>query len=100
MAGLGSLVVKVTDSWLEGQEFEPGPLKILHVEANIVKSIETHTHRRLPIGVVWKLEERMPAQMLLLSLDHGSKLRGPSPIALMQLYDVTLIFTLTHSLFF
>ncbi|GFV82587.1 DUF1758 domain-containing protein [Trichonephila clavipes] len=38
----------------------------------------------------------MPAQVSSTSLDHGSKLRGPSSKALVQLNSVTLIFT--HSL--
>ncbi|GFT90752.1 hypothetical protein TNCV_2777391 [Trichonephila clavipes] len=42
--------------------------------------------QRPPVRVVWKLGEGVPAQALSSSLDHGSKLRGPSPIALMQLY--------------
>ncbi|GFV87971.1 hypothetical protein TNCV_782511 [Trichonephila clavipes] len=38
----------------------------------------------------------VPAQVSSTSLDHGSKLRGPSPKALVQLNSATLIFT--HSL--
>ncbi|GFV41557.1 hypothetical protein TNCV_3627091 [Trichonephila clavipes] len=35
-----------------------------------------------PVGVLWKLGERggVPAQVSSLSLDHNSKLQGPSPI--------------------
>ncbi|GFV00036.1 uncharacterized protein TNCV_4057091 [Trichonephila clavipes] len=33
-------------------------------------------------GVVWWLGEGVPAQVSSTSLDHGSKLRGPSPKAL------------------
>ncbi|GFU52947.1 uncharacterized protein TNCV_1142411 [Trichonephila clavipes] len=33
-------------------------------------------------GVVWYLGEGMPAQVSSTSLDHGSKLRGTSPKAL------------------
>ncbi|GFU89635.1 hypothetical protein TNCV_4599471 [Trichonephila clavipes] len=35
-----------------------------------------------PAGVVRKLEEGVPAQVSSSSLDHGSKLQGPSPEAL------------------
>ncbi|GFV27257.1 hypothetical protein TNCV_3459512 [Trichonephila clavipes] len=37
---------------------------------------------------------RVSAQMSSSSLDHGSKVRGPSPKALEQLKSATLIFTL------
>ncbi|GFW32721.1 hypothetical protein TNCV_3679691 [Trichonephila clavipes] len=46
--------------------------------------------KRPPVGVV--VRRGVPAQMSTTSLDHGSKLRGPSPKALAQLNDVTLIF--------
>ncbi|GFW04167.1 uncharacterized protein TNCV_2669321 [Trichonephila clavipes] len=35
--------------------------------------------KRPPVGVVWKLGEEFPVSPSL--LDHGSKLRGPSPKA-------------------
>ncbi|GFW14433.1 uncharacterized protein TNCV_298531 [Trichonephila clavipes] len=38
--------------------------------------------RSSPSGVVWKFRERVPAQVWSSSLDHGSILRGPSPISL------------------
>ncbi|GFW82930.1 hypothetical protein TNCV_2209821 [Trichonephila clavipes] len=38
--------------------------------------------KRPPVGVVWELGEGVPAQVSSTSLDHGSKLRGPSPKAL------------------
>ncbi|GFV45863.1 hypothetical protein TNCV_2322231 [Trichonephila clavipes] len=34
-----------------------------------------------PVGVVWKLEKGVPAQVSSSSLEHGSKLRGPRPHA-------------------
>ncbi|GFW07460.1 uncharacterized transposon-derived protein F54H12.3 [Trichonephila clavipes] len=48
--------------------------------------------------LVWfhNSERGVPAQVSSTSLDHGSKLRGPSPKALVQLNSATLI--LTHSL--
>ncbi|GFS62362.1 hypothetical protein TNCV_5032101 [Trichonephila clavipes] len=42
-----------------------------------------------PVGVVWKLGQRLPAQVSSLSHDYGSKRRGPSPIALMKLCSAT-----------
>ncbi|GFX28968.1 hypothetical protein TNCV_3030111 [Trichonephila clavipes] len=38
--------------------------------------------KRAPVGVVWELGEGLPAQVSSSSLDHGSKLRDPSPKAL------------------
>ncbi|GFX49104.1 hypothetical protein TNCV_3077221 [Trichonephila clavipes] len=49
--------------------------------------------KRPPISVVWKLEEGVPAQVSSTSLDHGSKLRDPSPKALEYLNSATLKFT-------
>ncbi|GFT34046.1 hypothetical protein TNCV_4384931 [Trichonephila clavipes] len=48
-------------------------------------------------GVV--VRRGVPAQVSSTSPDHGSKLRGPSPKALVQLNSATLIFThsLTHA---
>ncbi|GFW93083.1 hypothetical protein TNCV_3888241 [Trichonephila clavipes] len=63
-----SLVVKVVDSWLAYHEFEP--------------SNTEYPPRR-----------EGAAQVSSSSLYYGSKLRGPSPEALMQLNNATLIFT-------
>ncbi|GFX30608.1 hypothetical protein TNCV_4861321 [Trichonephila clavipes] len=41
--------------------------------------------------LVWKLGEGVPVQVSPLSFDHGSKLRGASPIALVQLRIAMLI---------
>ncbi|GFY34614.1 RNase H domain-containing protein [Trichonephila clavipes] len=35
--------------------------------------------KRLPVGMMWKLGEGVSSQVSSTSLDHGSKLRGPSP---------------------
>ncbi|GFW66326.1 uncharacterized protein TNCV_1712241 [Trichonephila clavipes] len=43
--------------------------------------------KRPPVGIMWKLGEVVPAQASSLSLDHGSKLPDPSPIAFVQLYS-------------
>ncbi|GFV53674.1 hypothetical protein TNCV_2091771 [Trichonephila clavipes] len=45
-----------------------------------------------PIDVAWKLRGRLPAQMWFWLLEHGSKLRGPSPKALELPIKATLIF--------
>ncbi|GFS57453.1 hypothetical protein TNCV_1401421 [Trichonephila clavipes] len=47
--------------------------------------------RSPPFGVVWQFRERDVSQMSSSSLDHGSKLRGPSPIAIVLLYSATLM---------
>ncbi|GFY19341.1 hypothetical protein TNCV_4127281 [Trichonephila clavipes] len=56
-----------------------------------VKSVESSN----VLPLVWcdTYERGMPAQVSSTSLDHGSKLCGPSPKALVQLNSVTLIFT-------
>ncbi|GFW77199.1 hypothetical protein TNCV_2726291 [Trichonephila clavipes] len=43
---------------------------------------DCRSSKRPPVFVVWKLGERVPAQVLSSSLDHGAKLRDPSPKAL------------------
>ncbi|GFY03400.1 hypothetical protein TNCV_1173581 [Trichonephila clavipes] len=71
----GSLVVKVTDSWPACHEFEPittadppcrGAMHIKSVESSHV----------LPL--LWYLGEGVSAQVSASSLDHDSKLPGPS----------------------
>ncbi|GFX62474.1 hypothetical protein TNCV_413161 [Trichonephila clavipes] len=80
LSGRGSLVVKVTDSWLAYHEFEPctaeNPLCRRRCTLNM--SMLKHAF----VGAVWKLGEGVPAQVSSSSLDHGSKLGGPSPKAL------------------
>ncbi|GFY17856.1 hypothetical protein TNCV_1075911 [Trichonephila clavipes] len=49
-----------------------------------VKYVKARTSSR---GVVWKLEEGVPAQMPSSSLDYGSRLRGLPSIALGQPYS-------------
>ncbi|GFT04405.1 hypothetical protein TNCV_1929291 [Trichonephila clavipes] len=58
----------------------------------LAKSLRAQTSS---LGVEWKSGERMPPQVSFSSLDHVSKLRCPSPKALMQLNIAILI--LTHS---
>ncbi|GFW40837.1 hypothetical protein TNCV_4368851 [Trichonephila clavipes] len=64
-------------SWHAYHEFEPSTTKDPPCKAAmLVKSVEL---KRPPVGVVWKLGEAVPAQVSSTSIDHGSKLRGPSP---------------------
>ncbi|GFT20430.1 hypothetical protein TNCV_4964321 [Trichonephila clavipes] len=42
------------------------------------------------IGVGRSKDKEVPAQVSLSSLDHGSKLKGPSPIIIVQLCSVML----------
>ncbi|GFY05196.1 hypothetical protein TNCV_2206421 [Trichonephila clavipes] len=49
-----------------------------------------HRAQILPIGLVWLFGEVVPAQTSSSSLDHGSKFREPSPIALVLPYSATL----------
>ncbi|GFT68489.1 hypothetical protein TNCV_2204091 [Trichonephila clavipes] len=51
-------------------------------------SLRIHEPKSPPVGVVWKLEEGFPTQVSSSSLDHDSKLRGPSPKALKELNKV------------
>ncbi|GFX04359.1 hypothetical protein TNCV_3975071 [Trichonephila clavipes] len=48
--------------------------------------------KRLPVGGVWKLGEGAPAPVSSSSFGHGSKLRGPPPIALVQ-GDINIVLT-------
>ncbi|GFU36546.1 hypothetical protein TNCV_1444911 [Trichonephila clavipes] len=54
--GHDSLMVKVTDSWLVGHEFEPGTTEDRY-------TLNMWRLKRSPIGEVRKLGERVPAQM-------------------------------------
>ncbi|GFY35564.1 hypothetical protein TNCV_196641 [Trichonephila clavipes] len=58
----------------------PAPPKTRHAEGSMhVKFVEL---KHLPVGVVRKLGDGVPAQATSLSLDQGSKLRDPSSKAL------------------
>ncbi|GFT03302.1 hypothetical protein TNCV_2984871 [Trichonephila clavipes] len=79
LSNRGSLVVNVTESWPVCYEFEPciaeyPPCR----EAMYVKYVESSN----VLPLVWKLGEEVPAQLSSSSLDHGSKVRSPSPKAL------------------
>ncbi|GFV45566.1 hypothetical protein TNCV_4240901 [Trichonephila clavipes] len=76
LMGYVRLVVKVMDSWLACYECEPrtaedSPYKGGRCRLNLSKL------KRPLVGVVWKLERELPAQMSSSSLYRGSKLRGP-----------------------
>ncbi|GFS84099.1 hypothetical protein TNCV_2364911 [Trichonephila clavipes] len=80
----GSLVVKVTDSWLACLEFEPSTAENPPCRGGRCKS-NLPWLKRPPVDVKGKLEEKRDTQRAQVSssfLPHGSELRGPSPIAL------------------
>ncbi|GFU73570.1 hypothetical protein TNCV_3360101 [Trichonephila clavipes] len=78
--GRGSRVVKVSDSGWPCHEFEPSTTKDPPCRAAMhVKSVESSNVLSW-CGMV--VRRGVPAQVSSTSLDHGSKLRGPSPKAL------------------
>ncbi|GFT74711.1 hypothetical protein TNCV_562601 [Trichonephila clavipes] len=72
--GRGSRVVKVSN------RSSPVPLKTHRVGARCTLRMSGVKH--LPVGEVWLLGEGVPAQGSSTSFDHGSKLRGLLPKAL------------------
>ncbi|GFX38254.1 hypothetical protein TNCV_3838501 [Trichonephila clavipes] len=52
------------------------PLRIYRLER--LRHVKSVGLKRPPVDEVWKLEEVDPAYMSSSSLDHGSKLQGPS----------------------
>ncbi|GFW65548.1 hypothetical protein TNCV_3549711 [Trichonephila clavipes] len=70
--GRGSLVVKVTSSW---------PQRIMRLSPVPLKTCRVGGLCTLNLPLVWKSGEGVPAQVSSSSLDHGSKLQGPSPKA-------------------
>ncbi|GFT84034.1 hypothetical protein TNCV_1149321 [Trichonephila clavipes] len=90
--GHGSLVVKVTDSWLVCHEFEPST-----VQDSSCRGMPMHVeYGEARMSSYWcGVEVRrggVPAQVSSSPLDHGSKLRVLSPKVLVWLNSVTLIF--------
>ncbi|GFW72855.1 hypothetical protein TNCV_1266981 [Trichonephila clavipes] len=84
----GSLMVKITDSWLSCHEFEPSTTKDPPCrEAMRVKSVESSNVLLLVWYGSW--ERDVPVQVSSSSLGYGSKLRGPSQKAIVQLNSVT-----------
>ncbi|GFS65511.1 hypothetical protein TNCV_2468991 [Trichonephila clavipes] len=70
-------MVNVTDSWPACHEFEPSTTEDSPYRGRCTLNLSNP-----PAGVVWKLGERVPAQVPFSSLDHGSKFRDPAPKAL------------------
>ncbi|GFY24778.1 hypothetical protein TNCV_2689691 [Trichonephila clavipes] len=77
----GSLVVKVTDSWPVCHEFKPCTTEDPPFSGGRC-TLNLSRLKRPPLVEVWKLGEKVPAQVSSSSLDHASKLRDPSPKAL------------------
>ncbi|GFX55470.1 hypothetical protein TNCV_267581 [Trichonephila clavipes] len=73
--GRGSLVVKVTDSWLSFHEFESSTTEDPLCRGGC--TLDQLRLKRLTVRLVWKLGETVSSQMSSLSLDPG-----PSPKAL------------------
>ncbi|GFX13030.1 uncharacterized protein TNCV_2356861 [Trichonephila clavipes] len=69
----------------------PVPLKTRRVGQRCTLNLSRAEMSSRWCGVVVRIGG-VPAQVSSTSLDHGSKLRGPSPKALVQLNCVTLIF--------
>ncbi|GFW48898.1 uncharacterized protein TNCV_3900961 [Trichonephila clavipes] len=81
MRGQGSLVINVSDrDWLVMSSSRV-PLKTRRVEAQCTLNLLRAQTSSRWCGVVVRRGE-VPAQVTSLSLDHGSKLRSPSPKAL------------------
>ncbi|GFS94644.1 hypothetical protein TNCV_3649801 [Trichonephila clavipes] len=80
-------------SWLAYHEFESSaaedpPCRGDHCTLNLSNL------KRPLVGLMWTLGRGMPAHVSSSSLDHSSKSRGPSPIALGQLFVQINIITL------
>ncbi|GFV98420.1 uncharacterized protein TNCV_623791 [Trichonephila clavipes] len=75
----------------------PVPLKTRRVGQRCTLNLSRAETSSRWCGVV--VRRGVPAQVSSTSLDHGSKLRGPSPKALVQLNSATLIFTHSHRCF-
>ncbi|GFU22832.1 hypothetical protein TNCV_4965881 [Trichonephila clavipes] len=63
------------------QEFKPSIAEDLPCRGG--STLNLSKLKRPQVGVVWKLEEGVPAHVSSSSLSHGSKLRGSLPKALM-----------------
>ncbi|GFU34371.1 uncharacterized protein TNCV_1991571 [Trichonephila clavipes] len=73
-------IQKVSDRGLPGHEFDPSTTKDRRVGQRCTLNLSRAETSSRWCGVV--VRERVPAQVSSTSLDHGSKLRGPSPKAL------------------
>ncbi|GFY14555.1 hypothetical protein TNCV_4827591 [Trichonephila clavipes] len=68
----GSLVFKVTDSWLTCHKLEPGTTEDSSCKGGQCM-LNVSRLKRPSVGVVWKLGEGVPTQVSSSSLDHGSE---------------------------
>ncbi|GFW70233.1 uncharacterized protein TNCV_3337511 [Trichonephila clavipes] len=75
--GCGSPVVKVSDRSKHIMSSSPEPLKTRRVGQRCTLNLSRA--QSPPVGVVWLLGEGVRAQVSSSSLDHGLKLRSPSP---------------------
>ncbi|GFX50593.1 uncharacterized protein TNCV_2721801 [Trichonephila clavipes] len=89
--GRGSLVIKVSDHGRHDMSSSPVPLKTRRVGQRWSLNLSRAETSFRWCGVV--VRRRVPTQVSFTSLDHGSKLSGPSPKALVKLNSATLIFT-------
>ncbi|GFT36500.1 uncharacterized protein TNCV_3672051 [Trichonephila clavipes] len=94
MMGCGSPVVKVSNIGRQVMSSSPVPLKTRIVGQRCTLNLSRAEMSSRWCGVV--VRRGVPAQVSSSSLDHGSKLQGPSPKDLVYLNSATLIFT--HSL--
>ncbi|GFV35372.1 uncharacterized protein TNCV_3204041 [Trichonephila clavipes] len=78
--GFGSPVVKVSDHGKHVMRSSPVPLKTRRVRQRCTLNLSRAETSSRWCGVV--VRRKVPAQMSSTSLDHGLKLRGPSPKAL------------------
>ncbi|GFV54321.1 uncharacterized protein TNCV_4365961 [Trichonephila clavipes] len=78
--GCGSPVVKVSNHGRHVMSLIPVPLKTRRVGQRCTLNLSRAETSSRWCGVV--VREGVPAQVSSTSLDHGSKLRGPSPKAL------------------
>ncbi|GFW75610.1 hypothetical protein TNCV_4427931 [Trichonephila clavipes] len=77
--GRGSLVVKITDSWLAHHEFKPGPAEDIPCrggETMHVKYVEAQNVLSL---VWWRIKSEVPAQVSTSSPGHQYEFVAKSP---------------------
>ncbi|GFX10008.1 uncharacterized protein TNCV_4101471 [Trichonephila clavipes] len=79
--GCGSPVVKVSDQGRHVMSSSPVPLKTRRVRQRCTLNLSRAEASSRWYGAV--VRRGVPAQVSSTSLDHGSKLRGPSPKALL-----------------
>ncbi|GFV99435.1 hypothetical protein TNCV_1514051 [Trichonephila clavipes] len=93
--GRGSLVVKASARGWNIMSSSPLPLKTNRVGERCTLNLPRAQTSSRWCGLVVRRSrgrETIPAQVSSTSIDNGSKLRGPSPKALVQLNSATSIF--------